>query len=283
MENYIDTLWESYQTQEVQLLQNMHQDLHADELLLMARKKMMELKLFLLANEGKNPDGPSAFLFRQAPLFCGAYIFAVRLHHLLCMEDKMPVNTFRGIKSEIRRSMEDYCLCHFSFVSNSGSLAQLGVFPASADWDPGLDRSGNIEAECFLREGDLFHNCSIALGRFQAYGKLIPLLTRKKSILHKLISTHAEHAKTQGEPGQLFWTDSGMSLTEIAYALRYAGVINKGNVEVKEIADALAKVFNLPPVNIYRNKQDLYSRKNQTMFLDKLRKDLIRGMEDSDR
>lgn len=68
----------------------------------------------------------------------------------------------------------------------------------------------------------------------------------------------------------------------MAYALKYSGAINRGNVDVKAIADVLAQVFNTQQVNIYRNKQDLYSRKNQSMFIDKLRKDLIRGLEESD-
>ncbi|QES88529.1 RteC domain-containing protein [Rhizosphaericola mali] len=134
-----------------------------------------------------------------------------------------------------------------------------------------------LDESTFILEAQLITGAGFTIARLKAYERLLNYI-EKLLAQEKINETESNHSVQS----TLNWTDTGMSLTEMAYALKYSGAINQGNVDVKTIADALAQVFNTQQVNIYRNKQDLYSRKNQSMFIDKLRKDLIRGLEQSD-
>lgn len=134
-----------------------------------------------------------------------------------------------------------------------------------------------LDESTFILEAQFITGTGFTIARLKAYERLL-------NYIEKLLAPNKinETAVRPSIQSPLNWTDSGISLTEMAYALKYSGAINQGNVDVKTIADVLAQVFNTQQINIYRNKQDLYSRKNQSMFIDKLRKDLIRGLEQSD-
>ena len=78
-----------------------------------------------------------------------------------------------------------------------------------------------------------------------------------------------------------YWTSPKIAFVEFAYSLIYSGSINNENVDIKELSDALCKFFHIDNLNLYRLFVDLKARKkNQTLFLDKLRESLRRKMEE---
>lgn len=86
------------------------------------------------------------------------------------------------------------------------------------------------------------------------------------------------------DPVNYTWSGNKIDLVELIYALKHTGVINNGNVDVKELAANLGKVFNIDlEDNIYRIYQDIKSRKNvRTKFLNKLADNLNQKLEEED-
>lgn len=81
-------------------------------------------------------------------------------------------------------------------------------------------------------------------------------------------------------PSNLKWTGKNIDLVELGYALHEVGVINYGNINIKDLILALAKILNIEVGEIYRILYQIQSRKiNPTKFLDLMRNALLRRMD----
>lgn len=79
------------------------------------------------------------------------------------------------------------------------------------------------------------------------------------------------------------WTGSIVSCVELIYALQSSGVINNGNIELKELVEIFESMFNVKLEEFYRVYSDIQMRKkNRTKFLDELKAALIRRIESAD-
>lgn len=74
------------------------------------------------------------------------------------------------------------------------------------------------------------------------------------------------------KPLNYTWSGTKIDLVEAIYAIKHAGLINNGNIDVKELAGQLGEVFNVDlEDNIYRTYQDIKLRKEvRTKFLSRL-------------
>lgn len=81
----------------------------------------------------------------------------------------------------------------------------------------------------------------------------------------------------------LKWTGSKADATELGYSIRDSGVLNHGNVDVKEIMNFIEVSFDIDLGDYYRTYVAIKSRKkDRTPFLNKLIESLIRRMEKDD-
>lgn len=80
---------------------------------------------------------------------------------------------------------------------------------------------------------------------------------------------------------QLSWTGSKAGLIELIYALDYQGVFDNGNSDIKVIVKTFEDMLNINLGDFYHTYLELRSRKmNRTKFLDALRDELIRKMDE---
>ena len=87
-------------------------------------------------------------------------------------------------------------------------------------------------------------------------------------------------SKTQKK---LKWTGSKVALIELIYALHYQNVFDNGNNDIREVAQYFESVFEIDLGNFYQTYLELRNRKmNRTKFLDALREELIRRMDEQD-
>lgn len=106
-------------------------------------------------------------------------------------------------------------------------------------------------------------------------------LNKKKHSLEKqiIIKKNREFLPNNN----LKWTGTKADATELGYSIRDSGVINNGNVDVKEIMSFLEISFDIDLGDYYRTYIALKNRKkNRTPFLNKLIETLIRRMERDD-
>ncbi|MDD2983896.1 MAG: RteC domain-containing protein [Crocinitomicaceae bacterium] len=81
----------------------------------------------------------------------------------------------------------------------------------------------------------------------------------------------------------IHWTASKVSLTELMYALHQSGVFNHGQSDIKAIATYFETIFDVDLGNYYRTYLELKIRQDRTKFLDSLRENFIRKIEDEEK
>ncbi len=82
---------------------------------------------------------------------------------------------------------------------------------------------------------------------------------------------------------KLKWTGSKVALIELIYALHYQNVIDNGNNDIREVALYFESTFDVDLGNFYQAYLELRNRKmNRTKFLDALREELMRRMDEQD-
>lgn len=82
---------------------------------------------------------------------------------------------------------------------------------------------------------------------------------------------------------QVNWTSTKTALTELIYALYTQGVFDNGNADIKVITKTFERTFNIDLGDFYHTFLELKSRKiNRTKFLDTLKENLIRKMDEQD-
>jgi hypothetical protein len=80
------------------------------------------------------------------------------------------------------------------------------------------------------------------------------------------------------------WTGLNVDAAELIYALVSVGVINNGNIGIKELARLFEKMFNIKLDDIYGMFQDIQGRTTvKTKFLDKLKEALLKRLDDMDK
>ncbi len=85
------------------------------------------------------------------------------------------------------------------------------------------------------------------------------------------------------QQSHLFWTAHKTDLIELIYALHSCGAVNSGTADIKEMAAAFERLYNIDLGNYYHTFVEIRSRKsNNTKFLDKLKTALLKRYEDSD-
>jgi hypothetical protein len=82
---------------------------------------------------------------------------------------------------------------------------------------------------------------------------------------------------------KLKWTGSKVALIELIYSLHYQGVFDNGNNDIRVVAQYLESSFGIDLGNFYQTYLELRTRKmNRTKFLDALREELLRRMDEQD-
>lgn len=111
-----------------------------------------------------------------------------------------------------------------------------------------------------------------------------------KIIANDLIQVYIEdqlYNKFQKDKPKAFkklkWTGSKVALIELIYALHYQDVFDKGNNDIREVAQYFESTFDIDLGNFYQTYLELRNRKmNRTKFLDALREELIKKMDEQD-
>lgn len=111
------------------------------------------------------------------------------------------------------------------------------------------------------------------------------LIVHLKTQIDKLENSNGMETtnNTLLKPSNLFWTAHKTDLIELIYALHSCGAINSGTADIKEMAAACEKLFNIDLGNYYHTFIEIRARKsNNTKFLDKLKDSLNKRYRESD-
>jgi hypothetical protein len=85
------------------------------------------------------------------------------------------------------------------------------------------------------------------------------------------------------QKSDVLWTAPKVALIELLYALHSEPTLNYGKAELRQIAVALEKAFNIELGQYHRTFLELRMRKGtRTKFLDSLRDSLLQRMDNAD-
>ncbi|NLU91388.1 RteC domain-containing protein [Chitinophaga sp. Ak27] len=237
---------------------------------------LSELKDLILKNGFKDPFEEINFFKNELPRFYALYLHFTRIHKI---ETRMPPgkeNQLKILEKEVKRLA-------FYFEQN-------------ADWIL-YYRSGasHLDEHYFLRQTSnglptIF--CPVVLDlRFTSYGtypfsKIQSLELTQSYIDQKIavLRNHPMRTDTNKPKTILRWTGSKSDLIELLYALHSSRLFNNDEyLDVRQIATWLETTLNIDLGNYYRVFQGIRIRKkNRTQFMDKLKENLIRRMDDTD-
>lgn len=101
--------------------------------------------------------------------------------------------------------------------------------------------------------------------------------------LNKIDNQSTVTEQEQHNTPKFTWTDSKTYLTELIYALHAIGAFENGKTDIKEIAGAFQKAFNIDLGNYYHTYIEIRSRKSsRTKFLTLLQEALTKKMDEQD-
>jgi hypothetical protein len=226
-----------------------------------------ELKQFVIKYKFDSANEEIQFFKKIKPDFAGLLRYYKKLFHIQLVE----VHN----SSEVR-------LKHFR-----SQLRRLEVFMKRNDeyYQYILSNLNHMDEKYFTR-GNALPNTAVIDDRFSTPHEI----RLSKIICNEKVRTYLTNAIQSIEnPGStstnspLTWTGSKTDLIELIYALQAAGVFNKKEAEVKQIATHLEKTFNVTLGNYYRIFQDIKLRKTgQVNFLNQLRNLLIERIREAD-
>lgn len=124
------------------------------------------------------------------------------------------------------------------------------------------------------------HDCMVSA--IMAYDLLIVQLKRE---IDKLENNGKNIALQElQKQSKIIWTSQKINLIELIYALHSTDVINNGTVDIKDIARVVERIFKVNLGDYYRAFLEIRMRKNgRTKFLDTLKEQLIRRMDETDK
>jgi len=104
-----------------------------------------------------------------------------------------------------------------------------------------------------------------------------------KRIEGELLELQTPGASEKHKSGKHVWTDSKISLVELIYALHSVKSINNGKIDIKELMEVFESMFNIRLEEYSRTFIDIRGRKTErTKYLDLLKQNLLKRMEDAD-
>ena len=240
------------------------------------QEAMQELKGFIIEYSFKDQQEEIHFFKNIKPRFLKELIFFEELYYI---ESGRPVATTK----EVQRYLNIH-LAHinrfFRRNHNLHTYYLMGEDHKDHQYftrqPPGL----RLKPDKYYLDMDIRFSTlhSFKFGRIQAYQKLSEHLQRAFANLNQKLPI----PETASKP-KLKWTAPKVSLVELVYAFKAAGVFNNGTANINEIAALLEEVFQRDLSDFYRTFQEIRIRKkSRTAFMELLQSRLYQWMEDAD-
>lgn len=189
--------------------------------------------------------------------------------NILTLETKRPIGSEKAQRKFFKLALKDLirfwnqnlefyqyyrsnnaCLDHILFIRGKEDLHML------------------IEPEYFYADPAFCTSHDLKVAKIMAYDMLAIYI---KSEIKKLQRNEPKSSFNILNKDQLFWTDSKISLVEMIYALHSQGSFNRGTTDIKELATAFERLFNVDLGDIYCSYIEIKGRQNPTKFLDELK------------
>ena len=222
-------------------------------------------------------DGEAAeiFFFKSVrPKFLQLYLYFLELAGI---EARRPPGPKAEVENYLRRHRQNlyyYFIDHAEFYGymESGATLMDNIYFLRGHKDPGD----------WYRHMNFVTDSRCAVG----YDEIAARILANKSLSNYLDREIRKLHDPDYQPDQkpvLNWSAPKVALVELIYALQSAGVFNRGNADIKQIAHYFEWLFGVELGNFFNTYSEMRLRKkNRTVFLDQLRDTLVRRMDEAD-
>ncbi|MFC4872100.1 RteC domain-containing protein [Negadavirga shengliensis] len=235
------------------------------------KKAYYELKANISGYTFKDDQEEIEFFKITQPKFLCEMIYFAEVFRI---ESNCPVRPFKMKKNHYKLEMEGIS----KFYERNQELYWYFI-SGKTDLDDKLFLNSNKvdlsfpDIFFFNADPDFCCPCSYKVAQFLGFKKLLEYIQSTIENIGK---------KSMIKTGPV-WTGPKVWLIELIYALKAAGVFNKGKVDIKDIANATGPIFQKDLGEYYRTFQEIRLRKkNRTIFIDHLKESLMEYMDAAD-
>lgn len=236
-------------------------------------KCLSELKEYVLKRGFKNTNEEIRFFKYQKPVIVAKLIYYNTIYKI---ETKKPYGT-KPIRKYLNKELKklkrffDNNLDFYKYYRSNNSFLDDKYF-----------LRGKLDIQLCVDTGHFQSDMTFSTSHDYKVAKIIANDLIQVYIEDQLYR-NTEHEKLDKDLPRLNWTGSKASLIELIYALHYQRVFDNGNNDIREIARYFESAFGIDLGNFYQTYLELRNRKmNRTKFLDALREELIRRMDEQD-
>lgn len=237
---------------------------------------LLELKEFILSYAFKEQEEEIRFFKEEKPLFLKEFIYYAELFYI---ESRRPVGDSDAQKKYLKSNLERIRIYfqrnnYLHTYYRTGKTYQDHRFFLHNAEDMPLEPAYSLDMD--HRFSRVY---SFKLSKLLAFEQLHDYIL---AAIHKLENDFSFSEK-ETPAKSITWTASKAKLIELAYALHSSGTFNFGKADLKQVVSALEDSFNIHVGNFYRVFQGQRIRKkSRTAFLDSLKENLIRRMDETD-
>jgi len=248
--------------------------LFAEDAIEIAKKKLNEVKEFIIDRGFKDTNEEICFFKKIKPQFVAKLIYYNGIYKI---EAKIPCGgekaTRKYLKNEItklKRYFDNNLEFYRYYKTNSTYLDDKYFLRGKYDIKLSLDTYYFETDHSFCTSHDYKVAKILANDLIQLY--IEDRIFRLSNIL-----------TTKNPQQSLNWTGSKAALVELIYALQAQGVLDHGHADIKQISRAFSRMLNIDLGDFYHTYLELRNRKiNKTKFLDSLRDGLSKKMDEQD-
>ena len=233
---------------------------------------LSELKEYVLKRGLKNTDEEIRFFKYQKPVILSKLIYYNAIYKI---ETKKPYGAKpirKYLKKELKKLKRffDSNLDFYKYYRSNNSFLDEKMF-----------LRGNHDIKLWLDTYYFQSDHSFCTSHDYKVAKIIANDLIQVYVEDKLYNTTQENKSKVSK--KLKWTGSKVALIELIYALHYQNVFDNGNNDIREVAQYFESAFGIDLGNFYQTYLELRNRKmNRTKFLDALREELMRRMDEQD-
>lgn len=235
------------------------------------------LKDFIISYNFRNEEEEILFFKEIKPrIFCHL-IYYRKVYNI---EMHRPVASTEAQKEYLKRKLDviqdfnDKILDFYRYYRSGATYLDAAYFVRGKP-----DPEQYLETFYYERDPQFSTNADFKVAKIMANDMLQVYLLSELEAL----DNHTHTSVTQSFPKvKLTWTGSKTDLIELIYALDTEGCFNHGKIPLIQIAAYFESVFNTElGNNIARNFYDMRIRQQPTPFLDRLREEIRKRMENT--
>ncbi len=247
----------------------------------LSRDCLQELRLCIRHNEFQNKTDEIKFFKEYKPYVYGRLKFYVKIYKFLIHR---PMGTIKSQRNFIDVEIEKLQTNNQKNIDFVKYHREQSTLLDEFYFLRGKDKINLIsDTSHFYTDAEFCTSHDNAVAKIIAYDLLVNHFVQELSLLRNKGNpkTSKFTPLTNGE--RLNWTASKTDLIELIYALQASGAIKSGTAGIKEMTTACELIFELNLGNVYRTFLEIRERKiDQTKFIDRLKNNLLKKMEETD-